>query len=105
MATHHITKLAHAAQGDATMTPAQMEAEIATFIRQQQQENQKKRLLRWGLGLVVAILIPSLVSVGLMIMGTGEDHPPPMSISLMPLIVILPAIAALVRERKSWLSQ
>jgi hypothetical protein len=38
-------------------------------------------------------------------MGTGEDHPPPMSISLMPLIVILPAIAALVRERKSWLSQ
>jgi hypothetical protein len=96
--------LAHGAQGDATMTPAQMEAEIATLIRQQQ-ENQKKRLLRWGLGLVVAILIPSLVSVGLIIMGTGEDHRPSMSISLMPLIVILPAIAALVRERKSWVSQ
>lgn len=87
------------------MTPAQMEAEIATLIWQQQQQNQKKRLLRWGSGLAVAILIPSLVSVGLMIMRTGENHPPPMTISLMPLIVILPAIAALVRERKSWLSQ
>jgi ABC-type transport system involved in cytochrome bd biosynthesis fused ATPase/permease subunit len=97
--------LAHAAQGDVTMTPAQMEAEIATLIRQQEQENQKKRLLRWGLGLVVAILIPSLVSVGLMIVGTGEDHPTPMTVSLMPLIVILPAIAALVQERKSWLSR
>jgi ABC-type transport system involved in cytochrome bd biosynthesis fused ATPase/permease subunit len=97
--------LALAAQGDATMTPAQMEAKIATLIREQQQKNQKKRLLRWELGLVVAILIPSLVSIGLMIMGTGEDHPPPMTISLMPLIVILPAIAALLRERKSWVSQ
>jgi ABC-type transport system involved in cytochrome bd biosynthesis fused ATPase/permease subunit len=97
--------LALAAQGDATMTPAQMEAKIATLIREQQQENQKKRLLRWGLGLVVAILIPSLISVGLMIMGMGEDHPPPMIMSLMPLIVILPAIAALVQERKRWLSQ
>jgi ABC-type transport system involved in cytochrome bd biosynthesis fused ATPase/permease subunit len=97
--------LALAAKGDATMTPAQMEAKIATLIREQQQENQKKRLLRWELGLVVAILIPSLVSVGLMIMGTGEDHPPPMIISLMPLIVILPAVAALVQERKSWVSQ
>jgi ABC-type transport system involved in cytochrome bd biosynthesis fused ATPase/permease subunit len=87
------------------MTPAQMEAEIATLVRQQQQQNQNKRLLRWGWGLVVAILVPSLVSVGLMIMGTGENHPPPMTVSLMPLIVILPAIAALVRERKSWLSQ
>jgi hypothetical protein len=75
------------------------------LIRQQQQENQKKRLLRWGLGLVVAILIPSLVSLGLMIMGTGGDHPPPMTISLMPLIVIVPAIAALLRERKTWVSQ
>jgi ABC-type transport system involved in cytochrome bd biosynthesis fused ATPase/permease subunit len=97
--------LALAAKGDATMTPAQMEAKIATLIREQQQENQKKRLLRWELGLVVAILIPSLVSVGLMIMGTGEDHPPPMIISLMPLIVILPAVAALVQERKSWVSR
>jgi hypothetical protein len=97
--------LAHAGQGGATMTPAQMEAEIATLVRQQQQENQKKRLLCWGLGLVVAILIPSLVSAGLMIMGRGEDHPPPMTTSLMPLIVILPAVAALVRERKSWVSQ
>lgn len=87
------------------MTPAQMEAEIATLVRQQQQENQKKRRLRFGLGLVLAILIPSVVSVGLMIMGTGEDHPSPTIISLMPLFVILPAIAALVRERKSWLWQ
>jgi ABC-type transport system involved in cytochrome bd biosynthesis fused ATPase/permease subunit len=97
--------LALATKGDATMTPAQMEAKIATLIREQQQENQKKRLLRWELGLVVAILIPSLVSVGLMIMGTGEGHPSPMIISLMPLIVILPAVAALVQERKSWVSQ
>jgi hypothetical protein len=99
-----IATLAHATQGDATMRPAQLEAEIATLIRQQQ-ENQKKRRLRVGLGFGVVSLILGAVSIGLRIMGTGEDHPPPMIISLMPLFVVLPAMAALVRERKGRLSQ
>ncbi len=86
------------------MTPAQMDAEIATLIRQQQ-ENQKKRRLRWGLGLGVVSSILGVVSIALRMMAMGEDHPPPMIISLMPLFVILPAMAALVRERKGRLSQ
>jgi hypothetical protein len=85
------------------MTLAQMEAEIAALIRQQQKENQKKRQLRWGLKLGAACLILSLVSIGFRMMGTGENHPPPMIISLIPLFAILPAIAALVRERKGGL--
>jgi hypothetical protein len=87
------------------MTPAQMEAEIAMLIRQQQEENRKKRRLRYGLRLGVASLILGLVSIGLSVMGTGENHPPSMIISLMPLFVIFPVIAALVRERNGRLSQ
>jgi ABC-type transport system involved in cytochrome bd biosynthesis fused ATPase/permease subunit len=97
--------VAHAAQGDATMTPAQVEAEIAVLIRQQQKEDRKKRRLRYGLRLGVASLILGLVSIGLSMIGTGENYPPSMIISLMPLFVIFPAIAALVRERKGRLSQ
>jgi hypothetical protein len=97
--------VAHTARGDATMTPAQMEAEIAMLIRQQQEENRKKRRLRYGLRLGVASLILGLVSIGLSVMGTGENHPPSMIISLMPLFVIFPVIAALVRERNGRLSQ
>jgi hypothetical protein len=96
---------AHAAKGDATMTPAQMEAEIAVLIRRQQQENRKKRRLRYGLRLGVASLMLSLASIVLSMMGTGENHPPSMIISLMPLFVVFPAIAVLAREGKARLSR
>jgi hypothetical protein len=65
----------HAAQEDATMTLEQIEAEIATL--QREQENHKKHWLCWGRASVVVGL--SLYgAIGLRMVLTGEDPSPPM---------------------------
>jgi hypothetical protein len=66
---------AHAAQEDAAMTLEQIEAEIATL--QREQENRKKHWLRWGRAYVVMGLI-LYGAIGLRIVLTGEDPSPPM---------------------------
>jgi hypothetical protein len=55
------------------MTPAQTKAEIATLIRQLQDERQKKRRLRWALRLGVASLILGVVS---RVVGDGDGRGP-----------------------------
>jgi hypothetical protein len=57
------------------MTPLQMEAEIASL--QQQQAEQKKHWLRWGLAsyaIGIALCVAVLIRVAL----TGADPAPPM---------------------------
>jgi len=67
------------------MTLEQLEAEVATLRRQQ--DNQKKHWLRWGLA-SNAVSLMLCTAVLLKVALTGNDPPPPMIFIVLTLLFV-----------------